>query len=509
MKILLDTNIIIHREANKAHRPEIGTLFKWIDNLRYSKYIHPITIEELNRFKDVEAKETMSIKVENYNQIKYLAPFNEVISQVSNEYDRGLNDQNDTKILNEIYENRIDILISEDKKIHKKAEVLKIEEKVYTIQKFLEKVTAENPDLVQYSILAVKQVDFGQVDLADPFFDSFKEDYSEFENWFNRKVENQCYICNNDTELSAFLYIKVEEKGKENYSDINPLFQPKKRLKIGTLKVTGNGYKIGERFLKIVFDNAFQYKVDEIYVTIFEKRQEQIQLIEMLEEWGFVYHGIKTTANGEEKVYIKPFSKKSIININKPRISYPFFSKETNKYVIKIEHQYHTELFPDSINTKEDKTLYQENAPHRNRIGKVYISYSPQRNLKPGDIFLVYRIGETDPKVHSSTITSICIVENIKTNFEDFEDFFNNCNRRTLINKEDLLNKWWNKKKDYKPFIINFLYAFSFPTPKPTFKNLIDIGVFDNPTSLGIGFYKLNDEQFKKIVKFAYRNIGK
>ena len=504
MKILLDTNIIIHREANKASRPEIGLLFKWIDNLKYSKYIHPITIEELNRFKDSEAKETMNIKVENYNQIKYLAPFNEKISHVSAELDKDLNDQNDTKILNEIYENRIDALISEDKKIHRKAELLSIKEKVFTIQKFLEKVTSENPDLVPYSILAVKQVDFGQVDLSDPFFDSFKEDYSEFEWWFNKKSENPCYICKSDDILSAFLFIKVEDKG-EDYSNISPAFKPKKRLKIGTLKVTGNGYKIGERFLKIVFDNAFQYKVDEIYVTVFDKRQEQIQLIEMLEEWGFAYHGIKSTSNGEEKVYIKPFSKKNPIYIENPRISYPFFSKETNKYIIKIEPQYHTELFPDSINTKEDKSLYQENQPHRNRIGKVYISHSPQRDLiKAGDIFLVYRIGESDPKIYSSTITSICIVENIKNDFKDFEDFFNSCNRRTLINREDLLNNWWNKKKNYKPFIINFLYAFSLPTPKPTFKNLIDAKVFENPSSLGVGFYKMDDEQFKKIVKFAY-----
>ena len=49
MKILLDTNIIIHREANRIYKPEIGQLFKWIDNLKYSKYIHPLTVEELER----------------------------------------------------------------------------------------------------------------------------------------------------------------------------------------------------------------------------------------------------------------------------------------------------------------------------------------------------------------------------------------------------------------------------------------------------------------------------
>jgi len=32
-----------------------------------------------------------------------------------------------------------------------------------------------------------------------------------------------------------------------------------------------NGFRLGERFLKIIFDNALKQKVEEIYVTIFEK----------------------------------------------------------------------------------------------------------------------------------------------------------------------------------------------------------------------------------------------
>ena len=75
MKILLDTNIIIHREANRIYKPEIGQLFKWIDNLKYSKYIHPLTVEELEKYKDKNALETMSIKIESYNLLKHQAFF--------------------------------------------------------------------------------------------------------------------------------------------------------------------------------------------------------------------------------------------------------------------------------------------------------------------------------------------------------------------------------------------------------------------------------------------------
>jgi predicted nucleic acid-binding protein len=69
MKVLLDTNIIIHREANKGINADIGILFNWLDKLKYSKAIHPLTVEELNRNVDAKTVETMNIKVESYNLI--------------------------------------------------------------------------------------------------------------------------------------------------------------------------------------------------------------------------------------------------------------------------------------------------------------------------------------------------------------------------------------------------------------------------------------------------------
>lgn len=140
--------------------------------------------------------------------------------------------------------------------------------------------------------------------------------------------------------------------------------------------------------------------------------------------------------------------------------------------------------FPDSINTREDVAKYTQNEPHRNIIGKVYISHSPDRNLKSGDIVLIYRMGETTPKIYSSMVTSICIVESIKTHFKDFEDFYNSCNRRTMTSKDNLLNSWWNKFPNYKPFLINFLYAHSLPTPKPTLNDLINLKIFADAQSL-------------------------
>lgn len=66
MKVLLDTNIIIHREGNNpAINKGIGVLFNWLAKLKYEKCIHKVIIEEIRKHKDSNVVKIMDIK--NYN----------------------------------------------------------------------------------------------------------------------------------------------------------------------------------------------------------------------------------------------------------------------------------------------------------------------------------------------------------------------------------------------------------------------------------------------------------
>lgn len=73
-----------------------------------------------------------------------------------------------------------------------------------------------------------------------------------------------------------------------------------------------------------------------------------------------------------------------------------------------------------------------------------------------------------------------------------------------MITKEKLESDWWNKKK-YKPFVIKFLYAHSFPTPKPTLNDLNRIGVIPDIMNMPRGFIEINDNQFNTLIRFAYK----
>lgn len=490
MKALLDTNIIIHREANKIVSQDIGILYRWLDRGQYTKCIHSATIEEVKKNPNKETVDLFLVKLESYEVIDIPSPLQDEVKKVSDQLDTTDNDKVDTVLLNEVFIGRVDILITEDKKIHKKALELGIQDKVFTIDSFLEKTFAEHPELVNYKVLNVQKLKFGKIDLNDTFFDSLKEDYVGFDKWFIKKYDEEAYITinSNNGMLLSFLYLKVEDEN-ENYSNINPLFLPKRRLKIGTFKVISNGFRLGERFVKIIFDNALKNHVQEIYVTIYDKRPEQRRLIDLLEQWGFVLWGTK----GEgELVYVRDFSPK--FDIENLKACFPYISKGKNAYIVPIYPEYHTELLPDSILNTESPEEFIEDFPHRNCINKVYVSRAMEPYPSVGDILVFYRTGG----YYKSVVTTIGEVLEVKTDFQNENDFILYCRKKSVYPEQALREMWRYSAR--KPFVVNFLYDYSFPH-RINMKELIDLKVLTGINDAPRGFKPITKEQFEIILK--------
>jgi len=492
VKILLDTNIVIHREAATVVDEDIGILFRWLDNLHHIKCIHSVTAEELEKHEDPKVRQSFKVKLANYNILKTKPPMSDDVRRISTQLDIDQNDLNDTLIINELYSGRVDALITEDKKLHNKASLLGISERVYTIDAFLEKVTAENPELADYKVLSVQKDYFGNLDLADGFFASFKEDYPGYEAWFNRKADETVYVCLSEGKPIALLYLKPEGED-EDYTDIDPPLSKKKRLKVGTFKVSLNGFRLGERFLKIVFDNALRFKVGEIYVTIFNKRIEQQRLINLFEEYGFRLHGYKIGPGGKELVFVRSFAR--VANRQHPKVTYPFFSTAGRIFIVSIYPEYHTELFPDSILRTESPMDFVENEPHRNAISKVFISRSVERNLEPGDVIVFYRTGG----YYKSVVTTIGVAESVIDNIPSEEHFIRLCRKRSVFTDEEL-SKQWNFNRRNRPFIVNFLYTYSFPK-KVIMQKLIEIGVISGIGGAPRGFTQISAKNLRDILR--------
>ena len=495
MKILLDTNIVIHREASAVVNEDIGVLFRWLDNLHHVKCIHPITVEEIKKHQDPKVLKSLEVKLANYNILKTTAPLAEAVRTVTEPLDKTKNDLNDTIIINELYCRRVDALITEDRQLLNKASLLGISDQVYTIDSFLEKVTAENPELADYKVLSVRKSLFGNLNLSDDFFDSFREDYPGYEQWFNKKADETVYVCLSEEKPIALLYLKVEGKN-EDYADIDPPLSPKRRLKIGSFKVTLNGFRLGERFLKIIFDNALLLKVDEVYVTIFNKRIEQQRLINLLEEYGFRLHGFKTGSGGKELVYARLIRR--VADRSHPKLTYPFFSTAGRFFIVPIYAQYHTELFPDSILRTESPMDFVENEPHRNAISKVYISWSIERNLHSGDVIIFYRTADRYPAYHNSVVTTIGVAESVIDDIPTEKEFIQLCRKRSVFTDEEL-SKHWNYRRS-RPFIVNFLYVYSF-RKRINLRRLIELRIIPSVNDAPRGFTPISVQNLRDILR--------
>lgn len=492
MKVLLDTNIIIHREATRVIIPEIGLLFNWLDRLHHTKYIHPVTVAEIGKLKDPDKRDAFNIKMSSYTELVAVGHLDPAVSQACGPLDRKPNDLNDTILINEVYAGRVDLLISEDRGIVAKAKLLDIQDRVATISEFLEKVTDENPEFADYKVLSVKKEYFAKVDLDDPFFDSFKEDYPKFEKWFKEKSQEIAYVSRSEGNIAGFLYLKLEDRN-EAYPEFTPAFPRRKRLKIGTFKTRFNRSLLGERLLKIVFDNAIRQEVDEIYVTIYEKGIERLWLIRLLEEYGFIRFGIKSSAKGDEAVFIRDMHRR--FEVDNAKRTFPYFSSNGRSFIVPIYPEYHTNLFPDSILRTESPEDFTENEAYRNSISKVYISRSIFKQLESGDAIVFYRTGG----YYKGVVTTIGLVENVVMNFRSPDEFIRACRKRSVFTDAELLAHW-NYNSYTRPFVVNFLYTYSFPK-RINLKELIELGIVTDINSVPRGFESLTKTQFQTILK--------
>ena len=436
--ILLDTNIIIKRESENNVSPEVSKLFNWFDKKEISKFIHRSSIDEISKYGKTNSRDSLLTKLKSYDVLPTLpAPADTFFNKVVSKYSKDPNSEVDNALLLEIYNDNIHLLLTDDSLMLRKAEELFIRDRVLSSNELLTKYEESNPKNIDYKVLNVKLTEFDKVDVNDTFFETLREDYNgqEFDRWFKNKSlqKEQAYVSREKETIKGFLYLKVEDE-KEDYSDIVPIFAPKRRLKVGTFKIVSTGYRLGERFIKIIIDKAISEDVDEVYVTLFnDKRDEVKRLQKLLSEWGFCAYGQKQSTG--ELVMVK--NMRDYDYSKDPKFNYPLISENPTYRFLPIKAEYHTELFPDYILKNEDASLYEGNFAHRYAQEKIYLTGAKYRDVKPGDVVLIYRMSDSVYKRYSSVVTGRAIIQEIiPTN--NVEECIKACKNRSIFSEEDI-----------------------------------------------------------------------
>lgn len=333
---------------------------------------------------------------------------------------------------------------------------------------------------------------FSQIPLADPFFDSLREDYPGFDVWFTRKANEQAYVfIGNSGAVEGFLYLK-EENGPVD--DVSPPFPAAKRIKIGTFKVLPHGTRLGERFVKKALDYALAADVRGVYVTVYPKHT---RLIDIFKKYGFTKKAEKNGPGGTEEVYARPLRP----NTGDLLHDYPIMHRKgVRKYVLGIYPVWHTRLLPDSKLHNEPPDVV-EDVSHTNSIHKVYLtSMEGTARLQPGDLLAIYRTSDgAGPAHYRSVITSAGVVEEVRnlSSFASVTDLLAYCAPYSVFTDAELRDFWKNGK--YRIFI-RFTYNVALKK-RLTRGELIDQKVIDGDAYAG--FMELTDQQFDTILKLG------
>lgn len=336
----------------------------------------------------------------------------------------------------------------------------------------------------------IQKEKFKDIDLEDEFFDSLKNAYPEFEEWFKKKEEQIAYVFRESGKIHGFLYLKDEDEANDS---IIPKFEKGRRLKIGTFKINAHGTVLGQRFLGIVLRKFVVEKFPMAYVTVFEEKEG---LINLFEKFGFKKWGRNKRG---ELVYIKDYHYH-----NNLFEDYPRFKKiENKKYLLAVQPKFHTNLFPDSkLNTETSHQI--EDLSFTNTLEKIYLTR--MRNipcLKKGDLILIYRTADGGHAEWTAVATSICTVVEYRNinEFIDVETFLDYCGKGSIFSKPELISFW--QKKD-NPHIIKMLYN------SPLNKRVVRHDLFEKAgisrATPYFGFFELSNDEFDNIIELGELN---
>ena len=455
---LIDTNVVFGLEDDHNVDPVLSNFQNLASKHKVGVFVHEATKDDIARDKNTNRRDILLSKIEKFQilpKVKGLTP--EKLQESFGNLQKD-NDVVDATLLHALKIGIVDFLVTGDRGLHSRAKnhspelaggVLFIEEAAARL-----KATYEAKDT---SVKYIEEVPAHSISEQDPILDSLRDEYSDFDDWWQKCVHEhrKCWVVYEDG-LAGLIVRK-----KEFPDDTDAQTPATKILKICTFKVRpeSRGMKLGELLLKQAFWYAQINDYDLAYVTTYA---DQVPLINLLEYYGFNY--TYTNDNGEF-VYEKTFSRGPLIlaegntdYFKAARENYPRFSVQApiQAFGIPIKEAYHDVLFPD---LKEAPQLNLFGIAARlqkpgNTIRKVYLCRANSKLGCPGSLLLFYK-GKSK-SLPSQAMTVIGIFEDFKL-AKSTQDLMRLSSGRSVYSTKELDE--WEATPDRPVKVINFLLA--------------------------------------------------
>jgi GNAT superfamily N-acetyltransferase len=428
LRFLLDTNVLIPlQDSYQVLEPNLTDFVRLAGVGGHQLLYHPATVADFERDTDVQRRQRNLQRLGQYSQLDNAAP-----CPWSTPGTTG-NDACDNEILYALECDAVHALVTEDKGIHVKARARGLNDRVYTIQtaqdwlrrlheaKF---VVLPNIEDVPLHSLTPR--------LAMDFFDSLREGYDGFDEWFRRKAreDRRAWVYREDSgDLAALCIYTVQNN--EILNDAQERLTGA-ALKLCTFKVGEKvrGRKIGELFLKAAFRYATENACEHLFIHANAERHDY--LVRLLDDFGFEERG---TYSGD-LVLVKDHPRtapelEKLAPLDYARRYFPHFRYDSGvqKFIVPIQPQYHETLFPD-YRPQQGRLFAGQNSVG-NAIKLAYLCHAQTNAISPGDVLLFYRTHD------EKAVTTIGIVDKFRV-LQDAAEIASLVSRRTVYSQEEI-----------------------------------------------------------------------
>lgn len=429
MRLLVDTNILIPLEPATPEGAEPTTAIA-AELVRLAQGSHPIVVHpeslaELASDPDEHRRSLRRVLVRKYVELTHPpAPTAEMETLIGRAV-KGTNDWVDNHLLAAVHRDAVDLLVTEDEGIHRKAKRLGIEDRVARVRDAIEvlrSLSGEAPTPPPF----VTELPAHALDENDPIFDSFRSDYApDFDDWLRRakRQGRRVWVIQDpgSTRYAALCIVKEEDDEHGLGGRV---------LKISSLKVSDDhrGNRYGELLLKTVFNFCTASRFDAAWVTVFD---HHTALISLLRDFGFD-DTAKRTHRGE-LVLAKRFTWDAATwQTLDPLTFHVTFGPHAVKivpgevFLVPIIPTYHKLLFPDA----EEQVELLPRA-FGNALRKAYLCRAASRRLRPGSCLLFYRSRDVQ------AVTCVGVVESVHAS-ADADDVARFAGQRTVYSYEQI-----------------------------------------------------------------------
>lgn len=391
LTFLVDTNIFVTLEpfgsvSETEPFEEAAALRRRVDEHGYLIALHSGTRVDIER-DTLDDRREQSLQALNKYLVLDDVPASPALLGAFGASD---NDQVDALIASALEANAAHYLVTEDRGLRQRlakvapalgARALSLAEAIELLDQ-LHPPAPEPPPLVElracYSIR-----------LDDPIFESIRDDYDGFDNWFRDNCQagqREAFVIDGGDSLAGICILKDEDD--EEYG------LPAGRLKLCTVKVAEphRRQRYGPLLVKAALDNAVRRGRTGLYVTVFDHHPE---LIRLLVDLGFEI-APQVTELGElvlwRSLVPPPDASIELDGFEFNRRYGPHHLKlDVPIHIIPIQPQWEERLFPEGRRQLE---LIGENAACGNDLRKAYLSRAGTLQLERGDLVIFYRSGD-------------------------------------------------------------------------------------------------------------------